>query len=88
MRSDIVKSGFSATVSQLPGVEMNIRLYAGKFWKRGKEHKAFNVIGGFTENERYYTLNTRETNGYSITLDGNAISVLEEITEKDFFKRD
>lgn len=88
LRSDIVKSGFSATVSQLPGVEMNMRLYTGKFWKRNKAHKDLSVVGGFTQNENYYILSTRETNGYSLTLDDETLSGLEEIEEKDFFKKD
>jgi curved DNA-binding protein CbpA len=87
LRSSVIKSGFYIEVSQLPGKEMNLRLITGKRWSRSKEHKDLNVIGGFTENESYHTLNTRETNGYSITLDDPAISALEDITEKEFFKQ-
>jgi hypothetical protein len=87
LRSDIVKAGFSAKVSQLPGVEINIKLYTGKFWKRSKEHKDLEVIGGFTEQESYCKLNTRETNGYSFTIDKENLKAFEEITEKEFFAR-
>ncbi len=87
LRSDIVKAGFSATVSQLPGVEINIKIYTGKFWKRSKEHKELKVIGGFTEQESYCKLNTRETNGYSFTIDNENLKAFEEITEKEFFVR-
>ena len=87
LRSDIVKSGISATVSQLPGLEINIKLYTGKFWKRSKEHKGLEVIGGFTEQENYCKLNTRETNGYSFTIDNTNLKAFEEITEKEFFAR-
>ena len=87
LRSDIVKAGFSAKVSQLPGVEINIKLYTGKFWKRSKEHKGLEVIGGFTEQESYCKLNTRETNGYSFTIDDENLKAFEEINEKEFFAR-
>ena len=87
LRSSVIKPRFYIEVSQLPAKEMNIRFMIGKRWNDSKEHNGLNVIGGFMENESYFTLNTRETNGYSITLDDNAISVLEEISEKDFFKQ-
>lgn len=87
LRSSVIKSGFYIEVSQLPAKEMNIRFNVGKHWSRSKEHKGISVIGGFTEKENFHILNTRETNGYSITLDDSTINVLDEISRQDFFKR-
>jgi curved DNA-binding protein CbpA len=87
VRSAVVKSGLGVTLEQLPDSELNIRFVSGNYWKTGKEHRDLEVIGGFTEKEKYSILNTRETNGYSITLDDKTIDHLEEISEKDFFRR-
>jgi curved DNA-binding protein CbpA len=87
IRSAVVKSGLGITLEQLPASEMNIRFVSGNYWKNSKEHEDLTVIGGFTEKEKYSTLNTRETNGYSITLDDNTLEKLEEITEKEYFRR-
>jgi curved DNA-binding protein CbpA len=87
IRSAVVKSGLAVTLEQLPASEMNIRFLSGNYWKIGKEHNDLEVIGGFTEKEKYGTLNTRETNGYSITLDDNTLDLLEEISEKEFFRK-
>lgn len=87
IRSAVVKSGLGITLEQLPATEMNIRILSGNYWKTGKEHKDLQVIGGFREKERYSILNTRETNGYSITLDDRTIEKLEEISESDFFRK-
>ena len=66
---------------------MNIRVLSGNYWKNGKEHGDLSVTGGFTEKEKYGLFNTRETNGYSITLDDSAIENLEEISEPEYFRR-
>lgn len=87
LRSTAIKTGYSIEISQLPEKELNIRFVSGKYWSGSKERKGFDVIGGFTEEERFAILNTRETNGYSITVDEDMLKVMEEITEKEFFKR-
>jgi hypothetical protein len=87
IRSAVVKSGLGVTLEQLPATEMNIRVLSGNYWKTGKEHNDITVVGGFTEKEKYSTLNTRETNGYSITLDDKTIENLEEISEQEYFRK-
>jgi curved DNA-binding protein CbpA len=87
VRSTAIKSGFHTEISQLPAKELNIRFVSGNYWKRSKEHKDMEVVGGFTEKESYNTLNTRETNGYSITIDDSRLRSLEEISEKEYFKK-
>lgn len=87
LRSFVIKSGLSATVEQLPGTNMNIKIATGKNWRRQKEHKGLNVTGGFNENESYYTVNSKNTNGLSITIDENSLSLMDKIEAKDFFRK-
>lgn len=87
IRSTAVKSGLVIEISQLPAKELNIRFVSGKYWSGSKERKGMDVIGGFTEDERFGVLNTRETNGYSITVDETMLEAIEEISEKEYFKR-
>lgn len=87
LRSTAVKSGLAIEISQLPDKELNIRFVSGKYWRGSKEHKALEVIGGFTEEEKFAVLNTRETNGYSVTVDEEMLNAMEEISEDFFFKR-
>lgn len=88
LRSFVIKMGISAEVEQLPNSAMNVRILSGKNWNKQKEHKGLDVFGGFSDNESYSVLNTEKTNGFTVTLDDNTLSSLDEISEKDFFKRD
>lgn len=87
LRSTAVKSGLAIEISQLPAKELNIRSVFGKYWSSSKERKGLDVIGGFTEDEKFAVLNTRETNGYSVTIDEQMLSAMEEIGEKEFFRK-
>lgn len=87
LRSTAIKSGYSIEISQLPAKELNIKFVSGKYWSGSKERKGFDVIGGFTEDEKFSILNTRETNGYSMTVDEDMLKAMDEISENDFFKR-
>ncbi len=87
VRSCVIKSGFYITVEQLPATEINLKILSGKNWNKQKEHKGLNVIGGFSDNEKYCTLSSKQTNGLSITIDDNAINSLDKIDEQEFFKR-
>ncbi len=88
LRSMVIVPGFRATVEQLPNSEMNLKLLSGKNWNKQKVHKGFDVIGGFSDNESYSILNTKKTNGYTITLDEETLSALDKIDEKEFLRRD
>jgi hypothetical protein len=87
LRSTAVKSGLAIEISQLPDKELNIRFVYGKYWSRSKERKGFEVIGGFTENEKFALLNTRETNSYSVTVDEQMLKAMEESSEKEYFRK-
>lgn len=88
IRSTAIKAGYSIEISQLPAKELNIRFVSGKQWSGSKERKGLEVIGGFTKDEKFSTINTHETNGYSMTVDEAMLKAMEEIGEKEFFKRD
>ncbi|MBK7668595.1 MAG: J domain-containing protein [Sphingobacteriaceae bacterium] len=85
LRSFVIKMGISAEVEQLPNVEMNVKVATGKNWNKQKEHKNLNVIGGFNDNAAYYVINTKKTNGWTVTLDDATLNRLDKIEEKDFF---
>lgn len=85
LRSFVIKTGISAEVEQLPNIEMNVKVATGKNWNKQKEHKNLNVMGGFNDNAMYYLINTKKTNGWTVTLDDATLSVMDQIEEKDFF---
>jgi len=87
VRSCVIKSGYYVEVDELPAKAMNLKILSGKNWNKQKEHKGLNVIGGFNDNENYCRLDSKQTNGLSITIDDNALKNLEKIDEKNFFKR-
>lgn len=85
LRSFVIKMGISAEVEQLPNTEMNVKIVTGENWNKHKEYKNLNVIGGFNENAAYYVINTKKTNGWTVTLDDSTLNGLDKIEEKDFF---
>lgn len=88
LRCGVIKTGFYIELEQLPNSEMNLRFMSGKNWNKQKERKGLSVIGGFEEDETFCVLNTKQTNGYTVTIDDSALNNLDKISEKDFFKRD
>ena len=88
LRSSVIKTGFYIELEQLPNREMNLRFVSGNNWNKQKERKGLNVIGGFEDDETFCVLNSKQTNGYTVTIDDNALNNLNKISEKDFFRRD
>lgn len=86
LRSAVIKSGFYIEVSQLPSTEMNVKIAAGNNWNKQKAHKGSDAIGGFSDNELYCILNTKNSNGF-ITINDAALNDLDKITEKEFFEK-
>ena len=86
LRSSVIKASFYIEVSQLPSTEMNLKIAAGNNWNKQKAHKGSEVIGGFSDNELYCVLNTKNSNGF-ITINDAALNDLDKITEKEFFEK-
>ena len=86
IRSSVIKPGFYIEVSQLPEKELNLRFASGRNWNKQKTRKGFSAIGGFSDKENYFVLNTKGSNGF-FTINDDAINSLDKIEEKDFFKR-
>ena len=87
LRSFVIKSGLSAQIEQLPNADMNIKIATGKNWNKQREHKGLNVMGGFNDNETYHLISTKNTNGWTITIDESSLKAMDKIEAKDFFKR-
>jgi curved DNA-binding protein CbpA len=86
IRSSVIKPSFYIEISQLPEEELNLRFASGKNWNKHKPHNKLNVWGGFMDQENYFILDTKGSNGF-FTITDDAINNLDKIEEKDFFKR-
>ncbi len=87
VRSCVIKSGFYVELGQLPAKLIDLKILSGKNWNKQKTHKGLSVIGGFSDHENYSILNSKQTNGLSITIDDSALKNLDKIDEKEFFRR-
>jgi curved DNA-binding protein CbpA len=87
LRSTYIKPDYYVEVEQLPKTDITVRVMLGNKWDQMKEHKEAEVLGGFEKHFGYYQGVANKQNNWAITIDRKGILSFEEISEKDFFRK-